>query len=231
MILRKLGGKILQKIGLIQTKPLLYDISRTERIVEYSWVLKNLDLRRGKILDIGCTGTLFPIMLASLGYEVVGIDLKDYNGSHPNFKFIKCDILDPPRELLGQKFDVITSISAIEHVGLGNENTIKDGDIRAIKIIKNLLREKGILFLTFGYGGEFRIHKRPSQPNIPFGRLYDEERINRLAEGFEIVERQIFKREKENWKPCSMEEAKKFIYPKIWDKTFSIICLKLQKSI
>ena len=63
MKIKRITGLFLKKLGLIQPKPLFFDISRSERIVEYSWILKNFGLEKDKILDIGCCGTLFPIML------------------------------------------------------------------------------------------------------------------------------------------------------------------------
>jgi len=229
--IKSLFSRLLEKFNLITPKPFLYDISHCERIVEYAWVLRNLDIEKSKILDVGCCRTLFPIMLASLGQEVIGIDLKDYEYKHPNFTFIKGNILVPPPQLLNQKFDVIISVSAIEHVGLGNkERIIEDGDIKAVEEFKKLLKDNGTLFLTFGYGNKFQIHKLSSLPNIPFGRLYDEERIKRLSKGFEIVKKDYFKIEDEVWNLCSVEEVKKFIYPEAWDKTMSIICIKLKKK-
>jgi len=228
--IKNIGGILLQKIGLITSKPLLFDISCCERMVEYAWVLRNLDIEKSKILDLGCYGTLFPIMLASLGHKVTGIDRKDYEYKHPNFTFIKGDILDFPPQLLNQKFDVIISISTIEHVGLGSkENIIEDGDIKAVKELKKMLKDNSTLFLTFGYGGKFQIHKLLSSPDIPFGRLYDEERIEKLSKGFEIVKKDYFKIEDGVWNLCTIKEAKKFIYPETWDKTMSIVCIKLKK--
>lgn len=72
----------------------LWDISQLERIVEYGWT-QNMKHREGKVLHVGCWGTLFPIQLASLGYKVVGVDLRDYPYSHPNFEFVRGDLLDP----------------------------------------------------------------------------------------------------------------------------------------
>lgn len=83
-------GEILRKI-----RPeyfyYLSDISRSERIAEYTWVLRNLDVNKCDILDVGCFGTFFPIALATQGHRVIGLDLSDYGPRHPNFKFIRCE--------------------------------------------------------------------------------------------------------------------------------------------
>lgn len=88
----------LEEAGFLKTYPLLYDISLSERFVEYAFVLQNIDEGKLKVLDVGCHGTLFPIMLASLGYNVVGIDLKSYGYTHPHFKFVKGDILEAKKK-------------------------------------------------------------------------------------------------------------------------------------
>ncbi|GAI40803.1 unnamed protein product, partial [marine sediment metagenome] len=66
-----------------------------ERIIEYSFVIQKLDsLPRGKVLDVGCTARLnyLPAALASLSWEVWGIDLREFKFRHPNFHFVLGDI-------------------------------------------------------------------------------------------------------------------------------------------
>lgn len=64
------------------------------RIFEYPLIFQNLDLESGRMLDVGCCGSKLPIELASLGYEVYGIDVNDYPLTHPNFIFIKQDVIN-----------------------------------------------------------------------------------------------------------------------------------------
>ena len=211
--------------------PLLFDISTTERIVEYAWVLMNMaPTKEGtKILDVGCYGTMFPIMLASQGFLVTGIDLKEYEYQHPNFRFVRGDILNPPKSVLTQRFDVITSISSIEHVGLSERATDCEGDVKAVKIVRNLLKDGGTLFFSAGFGGKFQFHHHPSNPEKPFGRLYDQESIEKLFSEFKEEKRQYFIKIDGKWKPCGFEQVNRTIYPESWTYTKSIICLKLKK--
>lgn len=64
--------------------------------IEYFWVLKNLDLDRGRILDVGSVGSTLPFKLACLGYEVYSIDVQELLQLKivrlPNLKFIRGDI-------------------------------------------------------------------------------------------------------------------------------------------
>jgi len=69
-----------------------YELIVNERIIEYPFIFQNLNLRKGsKILDFGCWESKLSIELASLGFKVIGVDLNNYEFSHPNFKFIKGD--------------------------------------------------------------------------------------------------------------------------------------------
>ena len=92
------------------TKPTLWDISKSERIVEYGWAIRALP-HKGTVVDIGCCGTMFPLVLASMGYKVAGVDKKECDIKHPNFSFwgtrITGEFIKP---------DAITLISTIEHI-------------------------------------------------------------------------------------------------------------------
>jgi hypothetical protein len=53
--------------ALSERQPYLYDLYRKgERLVEYAWILRNLDRNDGRVLDIGCQGTLFQSCLPAL---------------------------------------------------------------------------------------------------------------------------------------------------------------------
>ena len=59
-----------------------------ERVADYPFVHQNVGISlngKGRILDVGCHGTKLVIELASLGYEVYGIDGIKYPLEHPNF--------------------------------------------------------------------------------------------------------------------------------------------------
>ncbi len=203
-VIKRLGlSGFLQRVAysLSEKQPYFYDgYQKGSRLIEYAWALRNLGLEQGRILDVGCCGTLFPIMLASLGYEVVGVDLKDYDFGHPNFKFIKGDLLDPltVAELGERKFDAITLISTIEHVGveLRTEDTIElDADSRLLSVLRNHLVSAGVMLITTEYGKP-KVRRRPVDPSVdppylgkitPWYRLYNEEEIKRLAENAKLL--------------------------------------------
>ena len=165
----------------------------TERIIEYPLVFSFLDYRGArenrKVLDIGCYYSNLPIQLASMGFNVTGVDLQDYQLTHPNFIFKKGDI----RKIkLSGKFDIVTAISTIEHIGLDfyKEGEKEEGDIEVVKAINKLLRPKGIFILSIPFG---RKGKTDSY------RSYDWESIINLLKGFKIKKALFFKDTRTKW--------------------------------
>jgi ubiquinone/menaquinone biosynthesis C-methylase UbiE len=89
------------------------------RVIEYSFVISRLAAaQKGKVLDVGCTdsGNMATLMLASLGWEVYGIDNRDWKFEHANFQFTQGDIRNTP--FSDEFFDYVYAISTLEHIGL-----------------------------------------------------------------------------------------------------------------
>src|SRR2546428_9643071 len=56
-----------------------YDLVVVERVVEIPFVVRHVPpVANTRILDFGCTESPLPIHLASLGYQVTGVDLRPY---------------------------------------------------------------------------------------------------------------------------------------------------------
>jgi len=160
------------------------DIS-SERFIEYPWVFKNLGSKTSKVLDVGSTGSYFPLALACLGYKVYVIDVRpyEYRSLHPNLKDVIGDIRHT--QFSNNFFDVVTAISTIEHIGLGRygDPIDKEGDKRAVREIKRILKPKGKLLLTVPYG-------KPAITQL--NRVYDANRLRYLLEDFKIEREDYF---------------------------------------
>jgi len=102
-----------------------------ERMVEIPYILRRIPDEPVKILEIGCSKSILAIHLSSLGHDVTGVDLHSYQFSHPNFEFIRDNILDVN---FSQQFDYIISVSVLEHVGIQYEGNL----LQLIKGIKEL---------------------------------------------------------------------------------------------
>lgn len=129
----------------------------SSRTVEYAWVLSHLkDYRNKKILDVGSTGSIFPIQLANINSEIFSIDVRNYlewNGViHPNMAFIKGDITQAP--FSSGIFDLIIAISTIEHIATQDYLKIpidKTRELKAIQEISRLLKRNGKFIFTLPY--------------------------------------------------------------------------------
>lgn len=185
-------------------RDLFYGEVITERIVEYPLVFANLDLKpskRVKILDIGCYYSNFPISLASMGFTVTGVDMMDYELTHPNFKFIKGDMVSV--KLLKNSYDLVTAISTLEHIGLdiyGNANDLT-ADKKVMQRIHSILKKNGRLILTVPFGRKY---------TNPSFRSYDLEGIKALFEPqFRIQKMEFFHSVNSKWFPTDLETMKK----------------------
>ncbi len=168
-----------------------------ERIVETPLMFSHISLSKKRILDIGCRYSLFSIQLASLGHEVHGIDINDYRRKHPNFHFHKADILKSGYQK--NYFDLVTSISTIEHIGLGRYNDKKDikGDIKTLKEVYRIVKPGGQVLITLPFG-------KPA--NTDWYRVYNLERVRRLFTGFKIIKRYVFQNKNGSWVPAIIKD-------------------------
>ncbi|GAB4428667.1 MAG: hypothetical protein OHK0015_11810 [Chloroflexi bacterium OHK40] len=141
----------------------------SEQIVEHPMVLSHLRPADRRILDFGGYESVLPLQLTALGREVTVLDQRRYPFQHPNLCVVCCDLLDPQLSL-GAQYDLVVSISTIEHLGLGNYGDIQevDADRRGVSVLWSLVRPGGRLMASVPAG----------RPAVQRGyRVYDEARI------------------------------------------------------
>jgi 2-polyprenyl-3-methyl-5-hydroxy-6-metoxy-1,4-benzoquinol methylase len=206
------------KLGL--TDVAFGDICQSERATEYPWVLRNIKIENGKILDVGCKGTLFPVLLAGMGFEVWGIDLYDigrYKSRHPNFRFIKGDVTTAP--LPENYFDLITAISTVEHIGLED-----DGDFECMKRLARLLKDEGKVIITIPFG-------KAAQSEPLALRVYDRERLDKIFKGWKIKRTDFFKElEPGKWLPAKESDVRDIDIKHGPERVRSIVCVLATKE-
>jgi len=207
-ILNKLGFS--RPIELILTSP---------RIVEYPWILRNMPAK-GRVLDVGSTGSQLPLMLLGLGYEVWTVDVREYEfeGVNKNLHCIKGDIRNT--NFPDSFFDIVIAVSTIEHIGLGRYNDPIDpeGDINAIKEINKILKIRGILMMTVPFGNKSisKLH-----------RVYDIKSLLTLLSKFKIEKIEYFWKSDQVWNYSSLEQVRN-VDSSIQEN--AIVCVKAIKS-
>ena len=180
-------------------------------------VFRYIGISQGTVLDVGCCDSKLSIELASLGYQVYGIDINDYQLEHPNFHFLKEDIAYT--SLPDNFFDVALAISTIEHVGLGYYGDPKyaDGDKKALREIRRVLKPGGRLLMSFRYAKEYRVQSGD--------RIYNKASLKDLLIGFKVEKAEYFIQRGQSWLPCLEEE----IEENSANEKVSIIFLVLSK--
>jgi SAM-dependent methyltransferase len=162
----------------------------TERILEHIYVHTHLPRPPARLLDLGCSESTNAIEMASLGFEVVGVDLRCLPLSHPNFTMVQANLADMPFE--DESFDVAVALSTIEHVGLGWYTKEERGssDEEVIAEVRRLLKRGGRFILTTPFG---------RRTVTPVHRIYDRAQLDRLLQGFHVLDRGYGVRDGDAW--------------------------------
>lgn len=185
----------------------LKSVHVNERVIEIPFAIVSVsDLNgQGKILDLGCTESVIPMHMASLGFEVTGLDFRKYPYQHPNINSVQGDILKMPFE--DENFDAVFCISTLEHIGLGyysDPTQDKAPDEQGVSEIHRVLKSKGTFVLTVPFGVA---HVTKQQ------RFYDYPSVERLLTKYSLEQVRFFAIQKNDtapnnyWKEISKDEA------------------------
>lgn len=158
---------------------------------EIRWVLENIRYS-GKVLDVGCYESRLADFLYYYYDETWGIDINEKSCwgdfSDRNYNFACGDIR---HYKFNTKFDDITFVSSLEHIGLSaynNEELDPGGDREALFAARALLADDGYLYVTVPYGDWDAGNSRWGNNWM---RVYTDEMLNKLLKGFEVVGRDL----------------------------------------
>jgi SAM-dependent methyltransferase len=163
------------------------------------------ELNPSSILDIGSQRHWIIGLLAQ--YQVTTVDVRDRTSELKNEKAVTCDAKQ--LKLPDASFEVVTSICALEHFGLGRygDDFDLDGDRKAINEMIRVLKSGGHLI--------FSTTITRARPSIAFNghRIYSHQMIKDLCADLICVEERFFNKKMGRF--CSLEEVG--IAPKHWD--------------
>jgi SAM-dependent methyltransferase len=187
-----------------------------ERVVEYPWVLSNIDTNYQRVLDVGSSESLLTFELIRLGFETHALDTRSFKGRHPALNFCEADICHSPyRE---QTFDQIVSVSTIEHIGLGKygDPTNHASDTIAVQQMRKLVKKNGRVLITTPFS---------SVSSVTWQRIYDLKSIRVLVSDFEVEKIEVFSRSSDGvWGRCSPGR-----FSSLLNREPGVICLVLRK--
>jgi SAM-dependent methyltransferase len=175
-----------------------------DREIEWSWVAANIPNGSGRALDFGPGGSYLGLIAAHKGFRVTAADLEPLNWpyKHPGLEAVRGDLLRLP--LPKKHFDLVLNCSTVEHVGLagryGVTDAETDGDLRAMSLLRTLMKPGGSMLLTIpvGVDGVYP----------PLARVYGQRRLPLLLKGFSVKKEEFWVKDSANkWVAVKRAEA------------------------
>lgn len=176
----------------------------SEQIVEAALILRHIRSEERRLLDFGGYESLLPLTLSALGHEVTVLDQRPYPFKAPRLTNVIADLFKET-PLIAESFDLVISISTIEHLGLGTYDDVQipEGDRLGVERLWRLVRPGGRLMATVPAG----------RPGVQRGyRTYDEARLRMVFPG--LVATQWFSKDHRTgtWSPSTAEAVRDRVY-------------------
>lgn len=142
-----------------------------------------------KIIVVGSHDEASANMMAAAGYDVLGVDLREYDKDLPacNYSYLRGDFCQLAAGKLNVgygMFDAFVALSALEHFGLGSYQEgqmCRHYDIVAMRYAWDLLKEGGRAYITVPFACRF-FEMLPHWRVYDFGNLVD-----RLVQDFMLL--------------------------------------------
>jgi SAM-dependent methyltransferase len=189
-------------------EPLFESGDHPQNFVDHQCAFASFHIQRvkpGKILDIGSYRHFILGLLAY--YSVTTIDVRPRSPSLANEAIVTCDAKN--LTLPNDSFDLVVSLCALEHFGLGRYGDEFDpgADQKALSEMVRVLRLGGTLTFTTTV--------TRAAPSIAFNahRIYSRPMLQSFCAGLTLVEEKFYSHEKKGF--CSFEEVTD--KPRWWD--------------
>lgn len=198
-----------------QPIPDSFGIGIDERIVEYPWLFDRLKQDSGRldqVLDAGSTLNHKYILdrapLCKMGLTIMTLAPEKRCYWYKGYSYVFGDFRET--QFKDESFDVIISISTLEHVGLDNtmlytkdpskREVNKSGFVDAIREFRRILVPGGRCLITVPYG---------KHENFGWFQVFDGEMLKTLIESFSpsTSEVEFFRYDRTGWHRASAKEV------------------------
>mmetsp|Transcript_61588 Transcript_61588/g.109571 ORF Transcript_61588/g.109571 Transcript_61588/m.109571 type:complete len:194 (+) Transcript_61588:166-747(+) len=148
--------------------------------LKWQWLFEALKTFPVENKSVAVFGSMDPsVEAALLAYDAGSVTTFDYNNVTFKHKKLKQALVSETQSKEGY-YDVAVSLSSFDHDGLGRygDPVDPDGDLKAMKMVRRLLKPGGLLFLTVPIGPDvvvWNLHRR-----------YGKVRLPRLLEGWSV---------------------------------------------
>lgn len=176
-----------------------------DRDLEWAWVAAQIPEKPGRVLDLGPSGSLTPLVPAFKEGEVIGLDLSLFPVpfSAPGLSYVAGDILHGG--LPEGQFDTIINCSTTEHIGLSGRygsTEDPDGDLKAMALMRERLSGPTAPMV-------FTIPVGRDSVQRPYHRIYGPKRLPQVLDGFTVHKQRFYaKLQGRNvWQPVTKDVA------------------------
>jgi len=176
-----------------------------DRDLEWAWVASQIPEKPGRVLDLGPSGSLTPLVPAFKEGEVIGLDLSPFPVpfSAPGLSYVAGDILQG--DLPEGQFDTIINCSTTEHIGLSGRYGSKedpDGDLKAMALMRARLSGPAAPMV-------FTIPVGRDSVQRPYHRIYGQKRLPQVLDGFSVQKQRFYAKlpGRNVWQPVTKDIA------------------------
>jgi SAM-dependent methyltransferase len=173
-----------------------------DRWVEWSYCMSRLSEGPGRTLDFGAGNGFLALAAAHRGHDVDAFDRlpSEAEFAHPRVRTVEADVLT--FDFGDRRYDQIINCSSIEHVGLGGRygsSDAPDGDLEAMGVMRGTMVPEGRMILTIPVGRDLVA--------APLHRIYGDDRLPRLLDGFATLEEQYWQKGGGLWRQTERGRA------------------------
>jgi SAM-dependent methyltransferase len=212
--------KYLADLASVRAEPRGFRVYREERyeagehpesFIDFECGFASAKIEQHKPAHIFDIGSYRHFILGLLAHaQITTLDVRDRKPVHPNERVVTSDA--KALSLPSSSFDMIVSLCALEHFGLGRygDDFDLDADRLAMKEMIRVLKPGGrLVFSTTVTGGP---------PQIVFNahRIYDRDMIHAMCAGLECEEEKFFVHSANGFAPPEQLSAA----PEVWDVYF-----------